>query len=205
MHRRRRRRRACGTVGPTIGRCRVFPGPVGQRQRRRRALRLARAVSATAARTVLDPRRLGQSDEFVQRRDGRSGGRGQFDPGRQQLGAGSGASSPYNAPLAVNIAPPPIAVSGNVYLLDANGNPTNPSGAAAVQVWMYGPNPSNGGLWEVECTPTASSDGVVSYSLPTGVYAPGFLRAYLGSRAAGTQRSPIVRFQRSDVVNLSIP
>ena len=33
----------------------------------------------------------------------------------------------------------------------------------------------------------------------------GFLRAYLGSRAAGTQQSAIVRFQRSDVVNLSIP
>ena len=45
-------------------------------------------------------------------------------------GAGANTSSPYNAPLAVNVAPPQIAVSGNVYLLDANGNPTNPTGAA---------------------------------------------------------------------------
>jgi hypothetical protein len=46
----------------------------------------------------------------------------------------------------------------------------------------------------------------VSYSIPAGVYAPGFLRAYLGtSRTSATQRSAIVRFQRSDVINLSIP
>lgn len=103
-------------------------------------------------------------------------------------GAGSSTSSPYNAPLAVNIAPSQITVSGNVYLLDSNGNSANPSSAGAVQVWMYGPNPSNGGLQEVQCTLTTGTDGVVSYSIPAGVYAPGFLRAYLGSRAAGTQR-----------------
>ena len=46
----------------------------------------------------------------------------------------------------------------------------------AVQVWMYGPNPSNGGLWEAQWMPTTGSDGVVSYSLPAKVHAPGFLR-----------------------------
>ena len=70
---------------------------------------------------------------------------------------------------------------------------------------MYGPNPSNGVLWEVQCTTVTATDGVVSYSLPAGVYAPGFLRAYLGSsRAAATRRSAIVRFQQSDVINLNI-
>jgi hypothetical protein len=119
-------------------------------------------------------------------------------------GAGSSTASPYNAPLAVNIAPAPILVSGNVYLLDSNGNPTNPT--TAVQVWMYGPNPSTGGLWEAQCTTVTATDGVVSYSIPAGVYAPGFLRAYLGSsRAAATLKSPIASFQRSGVNNLNIP
>jgi len=114
-----------------------------------------------------------------------------------------GASSPYNAPLLANIAPAQIIISGNVYVLDSNGNPTNPTNT--VQVWMYGPNPSTGLLWEYQCTQTTATDGVVSYSLPAGVYAPGYLRAYLGSsRAAATQKSPIVQFQRSGVVNLNI-
>ena len=45
-------------------------------------------------------------------------------------GAGTNTSIPYNRALAVNVAPPQIAVSGNVYLLDANGNPTNPTAPA---------------------------------------------------------------------------
>jgi hypothetical protein len=116
-----------------------------------------------------------------------------------------GASSPYNAPLAVNIAPAQIVVSGNVYLLDSNGNPTNPSSGVQIQVWMYGPNPNTGLLLENPCALTTATDGVVSYSLPAGVFAPGFLRAYVGSsRAAATQKSPIVQFQRSGVINLNI-
>ncbi len=120
-------------------------------------------------------------------------------------GAGTGAYSSANAPLAVNVAPPQIAVRGNVYLLDSNGNPTNPT--SALQVWMYGPNPlPPGGLWEVQCPTLTATDGVVSYNIPAGVYAPGCLRAYLGSsRAAATQKSPIVRFQRSGVITLNIP
>ena len=49
---------------------------------------------------------------------------------------------------------------------------TPPTRPGAVQVWMYGPNPSTGGLWESQCTTTTATDGVVSYSIPAGVYAP---------------------------------
>jgi prepilin-type N-terminal cleavage/methylation domain-containing protein len=117
-------------------------------------------------------------------------------------GAATGPYSSTNAPLQVNIAPAQIIVSGNVYVLDSNGNPTNPTNA--VQIWMYGPNPSTGLLLEYQCTQTTATDGVVSYNLPAGVYAPGFLRAYLGSRSTGTRRSAVVQFQRSNVINLNI-
>ena len=124
------------------------------------------------------------------------------------VSSSGGDTSPYNAPLEVNLAPSQIAVGGNVYVLDSNGNPGNPSSASAIQVWIYGPNPNTGLLLETQCNTTAAANGVVSYSIPTGVYvyAPGFLRAYLGDRSTlpPVRRSAIVRFQRSDVINLSI-
>ncbi len=101
------------------------------------------------------------------------------------VSSSGGDTSPYNAPLEVNLAPSQIAVGGNVYVLDSNGNPGNPSSASAIQVWIYGPNPNTGLLLETQCNTTAAANGVVSYSIPTGVYvyAPGFLRAYLGDRS----------------------
>jgi len=119
---------------------------------------------------------------------------------------GAGGTGPYsasNAPLAVSIMPPQITVTGYVYLLDSNGNPANPTGGA--EVWMYCPNIYTGGLWEYQCAQPAATDGVVSYSIPAGVYAPGFLRAYTPSRSSPTLRSAIVQFQRSGVITLNIP
>jgi prepilin-type N-terminal cleavage/methylation domain-containing protein len=132
---------------------------------------------------------------------------------------GAGGTGPYsasNAPLAVSLVPPQIAVSGYVYVL-SNGNPVNPGAGTQIQVWMYCPNVTTGLLWELQCTVTTATDGsgVVSYGPPylpsgaspvvTSVCAPGFVRAYVGgSRAAATQWSPVVQFQRSGSINLNI-
>ena len=127
-------------------------------------------------------------------------------------GGGSGPYDSANAPTQVNFPPPQnrvsgnpaygIVISGTVSVVDSSGNPAS---GEQVQVWMYGPNPSNPTLPEfAPCTATTGSDGVASYTFPP-VYAPGFLRAYLGSsRATATQKSAIVRFQQSGVINLSI-
>jgi hypothetical protein len=94
----------------------------------------------------------------------------------------------------------PITVSGNVYLLDSNGQPQNPTDPSQIRVMLYGPNPATGGLLEIQAT-TATNGGAVSYLAATTA-GPRFLRAYLGNPV--TRKSPIVRFQRSDAISLNI-
>jgi prepilin-type N-terminal cleavage/methylation domain-containing protein len=115
---------------------------------------------------------------------------------------GSGSNGPYNAPLSVSIQPPPIAVAGYVYVQSSSGSISNPPSGSQVYVRLFGPNPSTGGVQELPLTVTTGTDGVVSFAMPSGtaVYAPGFLRAYLGgsTSAAATSRSNIVQFVRSE-------
>ena len=122
---------------------------------------------------------------------------------------GSGSNGPYNAPLSVSIQPPPIAVAGYIYMQSSSGSISNPSSGSQVYVRLFGPNPSTGGVQELLLTVTTGSDGVVSFAMPSGtaVYAPGFLRAYLGgsTRAAATSRSNIVQFLRSEAGITSLP
>jgi hypothetical protein len=112
---------------------------------------------------------------------------------------GTGYSADVTASLADGAQ---IAVSGNVYLLDANGQRTNPPDPAQIQVWLYGPDGANGGLLETSLPTTVDPvSGVVSYAATTTA-GPRFLRAYLGTPP--TRKSAIVRFRQSDVIPLDI-
>jgi type II secretory pathway pseudopilin PulG len=97
-------------------------------------------------------------------------------------------------------------VSGNVYVLNANGVPQNPTNPTQVNVMLYGPNPATGGLLETPISTTVNN-GVVSYTATT-TYGPRYLRAYYGSLPVtsnpGTWKSPIVRIQQSGVISLQI-
>ncbi len=84
----------------------------------------------------------------------------------------------------------------------SSGSISNPPSGSQVYVRLFGPNPSTGGVQELPLTVTTGTDGVVSFAMPSGtaVYAPGFLRAYLGgsTSAAATSRSNIVQFRSSE-------
>jgi prepilin-type N-terminal cleavage/methylation domain-containing protein len=137
------------------------------------------------------------------------------------VSSSGGGNGLYNGSLGVNFPPPQNTVGGSVaYGIVISGavNAFNfhrsSSSGNTVQVWMYGPNPNTGGLWELQCTTTKATDGVVSYGPPyqpsgassgvSSVYAAGFLRAYVGDRSTATRHSAIVRFQQSGVINLNI-
>jgi len=112
-----------------------------------------------------------------------------------------GGNGNYGEDLVVALTNPgPITVSGNVYLLDTNGQPQNPSDQSQIRVMLYGPNPANGGLLETQVA-TTTNGGVVSYAATTTA-GPRFIRAYFGNPV--TRKSSIVRFQRSDAISLNI-
>jgi type II secretory pathway pseudopilin PulG len=114
----------------------------------------------------------------------------------------SGGSENYDADLSVTLnQQATITISGNVYVLDANGQRQNPTSGTAVKVVLYGPNPDNGGVLETTVLNAEATGGVVSYSVST-TQGPRCLRAYLGDPVTG--RSDIVRVYRSNVVDLVI-
>lgn len=93
-----------------------------------------------------------------------------------------------------------MTVRGNVYVLDATGQPQNPPDPEQVTVRLFGPHPTTGEVLETVAAKTTEA-GVVSYNVTTTV-GPRFLRAYFGDPP--TRKSRIVRFERGDVINLEI-
>jgi len=121
--------------------------------------------------------------------------------GLSSLGADAQAGgSGLDADLPLSLSDrPTTTVSGNVYLVDAVGTRTNPTGTVIVR--MYGPDPATGGVRQLTADIAVSADGVVSYQFAQPV-APGphHLRAYLGDPA--TKKSAIQRVQQTDVYHL---
>jgi prepilin-type N-terminal cleavage/methylation domain-containing protein len=126
------------------------------------------------------------------------------------VGAPATGAGPYDADsvLTFNQACLNVTVSGNVYLMSGHTltNPPNAetAGSTQITVKMFSPNPTTGLVLETPATITTATSGVVSYSFAQPVSAgPRFLRAYLGNPP--TQTSPVIRFQQSDAISLTIP
>jgi type II secretory pathway pseudopilin PulG len=113
-----------------------------------------------------------------------------------------GGTQDYDVDLTVTLADRiAVAASGNVYVLDGNGQRQNPPDPSQIRVVLYGPNPTTGNVLETVVPTTVRADGVVSYAVAT-TPGPRFLRAYLGAPA--TRKSLVVRFERSDLIHLDI-
>ncbi len=92
------------------------------------------------------------------------------------------AAAPVNRYQAV--------VTGTVYVLDAQGNRTNPDPAnGPITVRFFGPNPLTGGVLETAVTVTPTTGVPVTYSFNTTI-GPRVVRAYQGT--ATTQKKSTV-------------
>ena len=169
-----------------------------ERSGRGGSLRLARPLSALAGRTKRSSRRLGQPIRSA-RFQRQSGG-----PGRNDR---YGSKQRFRQQRAIQRALGQHSAAPDrgrriCLCADSSGSISNPPSGSQVYVSLFGPNPSTGGVQELPLTVTTGTDGVVSFAMPSGtaVYAPGFLRAYLGgsTSAAATSRSNIVQFVRSE-------